>query len=113
MDTRITNVVRVFNRRSYHWKNDRMMNEYFVRAALDDCYESLQLKGYLFLNRVYLALGLPQTKEGQVAGWIYNKKFNDNILWTIWHNNDDEVDVHITFEPMANILDALPSEEEL
>lgn len=30
-----------------------------------------------------------------------------------WHENDEEVDVHITFEPLENILDALSSEEEL
>ena len=57
--------------------------------------------------------GRAQAKEGQVAGWKKKKKLNDHILWSIWHNNDDEVDVHVTFEPMANILDALPSEGEL
>lgn len=34
----------------------------------------LQTKGYLFLNDVYYALGIPKTEAGQVVGWIYDEK---------------------------------------
>lgn len=44
---------------------------------------------------------------------MYDEAHKKDTLWTIWHKNDEEVDVHITFEPLENILDTLPSEEEL
>ena len=113
MNKKVCNVVKTIDRRSYLWKNDREHNELAVKFALDECYDLLKSKGYLFLNRVYLKLGLPLTKEGQTSGWVYDEAHKKDILWTIWHKNDDEVDAHITFESLENILGALPSEEEL
>ena len=113
MDKKICNVVKTIDRHSFLWKNNREYNERTVRCALDDCYDILDWKGYLFLNRVYQKLGLPLTKEGQTSGWVYDKMHENDILWIVWHENDEEVDVHITFEPLENILDTLPSEEEL
>ena len=113
MNKKFCNVVKTIDRHSFLWKNNREYNERAVQCALDDCYDILEWKGYLFLNRVYMRLGLPLTREGQTSGWVYDKMPKKDILWTIWHKNDDEVNVHITFESLENILDALPSEEEL
>lgn len=114
MNKKTYSVVKDITRRSYLWKkDDRETTELGVKYALKECYELLERHGYLFLNRVYLKLGLPKTREGQTSGWVYDKMNKTDILWTMWHKDDDEVDVHITFEPMENILDALPSEEEL
>jgi hypothetical protein len=33
----------------------------------------LQSEGYLYLNDVYEALGIPKTKAGHVVGWIYDE----------------------------------------
>ena len=106
-------VKKTIDHRSYLWGNDRESNELYVKCALNECYDLLLCRGYLFLNQVYLRLGLPATKEGQTSGWVYDEMHKNDTLWTIWHKNDEEVDVHITFEPLENILDALPSEEEL
>ena len=113
MNNKICNVVKTIDRRSYLWKNGREHNELAVKFALDECYDLLKSKGYLFLNQVYRKLGLPLTKEEQTYGWVYDKMYENDILWIVWHENDEEVDVHITFEPLENILDALSSEEEL
>lgn len=113
MNKKICNVVKTIDRHSFLWKNGREHNELAVKFALDECYDLLKSKGYLFLNRVYLKLGLPFTREGQTSGWVYDEMHKKDILWTIWHKNDNEVNVHITFESLENILDALPSEEEL
>jgi hypothetical protein len=42
----------------------------------------LESQGYLFINDVYEMLGFPKIKEGQVAGWIYNKEMpiGDNLV---------------------------------
>jgi hypothetical protein len=36
--------------------------------------QKLQEQGYLFINEVYEMLGLPKCKQGQVVGWLYDKK---------------------------------------
>lgn len=113
MNKKICNVVKTIDHRSFLWRNDREYNDCAVRCALEYCYDFLKGRGYLFLNRVYQRLGLPLTKEGQTSGWVYDEAHKKDTLWTIWHKNDEEVDVHITFEPLENILDTLPSEEEL
>ena len=113
MNKKTCNVVKTIDHRSVMWRNDREYNDCAVRYALEYCYDLLKDQGYLFLNRVYKRLGLPLTKEGQTSGWVYDEAHKKDTLWTIWHKNDEEVDVHITFEPIENILDTLPSEEEL
>lgn len=35
--------------------------------------KKLQSQGYLYLNDVYEALGIPKTKAGHVVGWIYDE----------------------------------------
>lgn len=113
MNNNIYSVTKVFNSSSYLWRYDRKFNECTVKNSLDYCYALLEMKGYLFLNKVYWKLGLPLTKEGQTSGWVYDDIDKIDNLWTIWHKNDDEFDVHITFEMIGNILNVLPSEEEL
>lgn len=113
MDKKTYSVVKVFDKRSCMWYSDREYNEMTVKNCLDDSFEILKRNGYLFLNDVYQILGLPLTREGQTSGWVYDEMHKKDILWTIWHENNEGVDVRITFEPLENILDVLPSEEEL
>lgn len=37
----------------------------------------LQAEGFLFLNEVYEALGIPKTQAGQVVGWVYDEENPD------------------------------------
>ena len=107
MNKKIYSVTRAFNSRSYLWRYDRKYNECTVQWALDYCYALLKMKGYLFLNKVYWKLGLPLTKEGQTSGWVYDDIDKIDNLWTIWHKNDDEFDVHITFEMVGDISERI------
>ena len=42
--------------------------------------DKLRIKGIVFLNEVYEALGMPKTKAGQIVGWVYdeNRKEGDD-----------------------------------
>ena len=113
MGKKTYSVVKIIDHHSPLWRNNREHNNCAIRCALECCYSLLKSQGYLFLNQVYQKLGLALTKEGQTSGWVYNKIRKKDYLWTIWHENNNEIDVHITFEPLENILDMLPSEEEL
>lgn len=42
--------------------------------------QRLKAKGYIFLNEVYIHLGLEPSQEGQFVGWIYNSERGDNYI---------------------------------
>ena len=102
-------VVRSFDRESHLWTNNRSANKLIVDTVLEHCYEKFKARGYLFLNEVYSELGLHVTAEGQVAGWIYSGEYMKKTMWTVWMKPNDR-NVYITFEPLENILHALPHE---
>lgn len=55
------------------WTKDPQTNLVFlhqVQAMLNDRLHSV---GYVFLNEVYDALGLPHTSAGQIVGWLYDE----------------------------------------
>lgn len=65
---------RYFDRLSNHWVRDAEYNHAFVSAQQHYFNQRLQIRGYLYLNEVYHALGIPETKAGQVVGWRLNGK---------------------------------------
>ena len=54
------------------WEKDSEYNLQFLLAQQQYANDLLHADGYLYLNRVYRALGLPETKAGQIVGWIYD-----------------------------------------
>lgn len=55
------------------WEKDAEHNLWFLQIQQNWANEKLKSQGYLFLNDVYEALGIPKTKAGQIVGWTYNK----------------------------------------
>lgn len=60
---------RFFDEYSDNWVKDAEYNHMFVQAQQHYMNQRLQTKGYVFLNEVYEALGLPKSRAGQVVGW--------------------------------------------
>ena len=69
---------RYFDSSCPDWKNNNDYNLFFLKSQQHYANDKLRADGYLFLNEVYKMLGLPETKAGQVVGWIYEPD-NDNI----------------------------------
>ena len=65
-----------------NWCKNPEKNLIFLRGIQQDCNDRLHSRGFLFLNEVYEALGLPMTQYGQQVGWIMG-------------NGDDYVDFGI------------------
>lgn len=110
MNTNIINVVKCFDSSHPLWMNDKKHNKRVVDTILNYCYEKFRSRGYLFLNEVYQELGIPMTRQGQVAGWVFKKDNTKDHMWTVWTKEDDYDDVYITFKPLSDIVDTLPSE---
>ena len=54
------------------WCKDPDLNRMFLKAQQQYANDKLVAQGYLFLNEVYKMLGIPDSKAGQIVGWVYN-----------------------------------------
>lgn len=70
---------RFFDEGSQMWRNDANLNLYFLKSQQNYFNDQLRIRGHVFLNEVYDALGLPRTKAGSVVGWVYSDDPNKNI----------------------------------
>lgn len=64
-----------FDNGSICWTEDREHNLYFLKTTEMYLKELAKTQGFLMLNDVYYALGLPRTISGYQYGW-----FKDDIL---------------------------------
>lgn len=58
-----------FDECSREWNNDPEYNQLFLRSQQNYFNNLLQVRGAVFLNEVYDALGIPRTSAGSVVGW--------------------------------------------
>lgn len=111
MNTKVVNVVKCFDCNHPLWTNDKEYNMLVVKMILNNCYKKFRRRHFLFLNDVYQELGMSLTRQGQIAGWVFDKDHAKDYMWTVWTKDDGyDNDVYITFEPLSDILDALPNE---
>jgi len=73
---------RIYDAGNIGWTKDPQTNLMFLKCQQSAATKRLERQGYLFLNDVYEMLGFAKTKEGQVAGWIYDKEnpIGDNFV---------------------------------
>lgn len=57
-----------------YWEETPEYNLMFLKAQQQYANDLLHTKGYLYLNDVYKMLGFPESKAGQVVGWVYNEE---------------------------------------
>lgn len=93
---------RWFDEGSVNWGRHPLSNQTFLNSQQNYLNDLLQAQGYVFLNDVYIALGLPISSEGQMVGWFRdNPRGGDgyisfgifeNDLYTAkrWINGDDQ-----------------------
>jgi len=60
---------RFFDSSCTQWSKDPYYNLMFVRQQQNYFNDLLKIRGHVFLNEVYDALGLDRTKPGSVVGW--------------------------------------------
>lgn len=60
---------RLFDELNENWQRNAEYNRMFVQSTQNHMNDLLHSRGYVFLNEVYSALGIPETEAGQVVGW--------------------------------------------
>ena len=71
-----------------NWKKDREMNLMFLRQVQNHMNDLLQIRGHVFLNNVYDALGIPRTSAGQLCGWVRGGDGDDFVDFGIYDGAD-------------------------
>lgn len=69
----------IFDRNSAQWSNDQEYNLMFIKAMQNHFNDLLRVRGHVFLNEIFDALGLPRTNQGVIIGWIYGEMSNNFI----------------------------------
>ena len=107
----ITSVTKVFDTTcgSAYNVTEQEYNLLIVKAKINHLSDVLKKRGILFLNDAYLEMGFPLTREGQKLGWFYDEIGFRVNYGTIVHSNM----VEVTFTNLRNVLNKLPSEDEL
>lgn len=59
----------VFDQTCTAWSSTQEYNHLFVKHTMNFMQDKLRAQGYLFVNDVLDALGIPRTPEGQLLGW--------------------------------------------
>ena len=67
----------IFDETNPNWSKDYVGRKFFLEKVRNYCNDRLRANGYLFLNDVYKDLGFPETKAGQVFGWLYRPDDKD------------------------------------
>lgn len=64
---------RFFDESCNGWRPDPDVNLLFLKAQQQLANDMLHWDGHIFLNDVYKLLGMSETPEGQLVGWMYNE----------------------------------------
>lgn len=78
--TRMSPYAKFFDQSSSSFSKNADMNRMFIMSQQEYANMRLQSRGFVFLNEVYEALGLPLTGAGGVVGWVISKDGGDNYI---------------------------------
>ena len=83
---------RYFDEYSIYWdKYNPDQNIAHIRSVLHQANDQLYANGHLFLNDVYQMLGIPDTKEGAILGWIVDEDHqNPYVDFGVYGVNSDD-----------------------
>lgn len=103
---------------SSHWRREPTENVNFLYIQEKLANQRLESRGFLFLNDVFKAIGLPMTKAGNEVGWTWDAHQkgigNGYVSFGIMKNTEDQVErwvngsatgVYLDFNCQGRILD--------
>ena len=70
----------LFDETNIYWEPEAGTNKTFLLIKQQHLNDKLNVKGYLVLNEVHRALGFPDTKAGQIVGWIADTTKGDGYV---------------------------------
>ena len=98
-----------FDSRNPNWHDHAEHNLFFLRAHQNIFNDILIAQGYVFLNQILKAIGLPETIEGNLVGWMLNFDGPAYIEFDLSHEDDPSNAVDIRFNIQGVILFEMPT----
>lgn len=97
---------------SRFWEKAPGYNSTFLSSQQQSWNLELKTRGHVFLNDVLKSIGFPETKEGQIVGWVHNAKDADGYIDFGFNRYPDfvagyERSVMLEFNCDGNILDLI------
>lgn len=69
-DTKNTKFTMLFDKNSPNWSATYEVNEFFLRTVQSYLNDRLKARGHVFVNDVFVELGMPRNPAGQRYGWL-------------------------------------------
>ena len=76
----VSEYARFFDELSSSWSKAPTQNLMFLRHNEQYFNDILKIRGHVFLNEVYDALGIPRTPAGAVCGWVWDNVDGDGYI---------------------------------
>lgn len=96
---------RFFDKSSTKWNHAWEYNPVFLKCQQNYMNDLLRIRGHVFLNEVYDALGLERSEAGSQVGWIYGGSGDDFIDFGIFKGDEYEAIRFIQGDEPAVLLD--------
>ena len=82
----------VFDENCVNWSKDPTYNKMFIMATEQFMRDKCSALGWISLNEVYNALGVPRVLEAQIVGWT----INEPVVFEIFVNpsTPDQLVIH-------------------
>lgn len=71
------------------WDKDPQYNLTFLKGQQDYFNNMLKIRGHVFLNEIYDALGIERTSYGQIVGWVFGGDGDNHIDFGMYDDNQD------------------------
>jgi hypothetical protein len=104
MERNLSQYEKVYDEKSPNWNHEELYNLMFLKATSSHVNDILTVRGHVFLNEVYDALGFPRTPEGQLVGWIKDGDGDGVIDFGI---QDDKTPYQLDFNVDGVIYDKI------
>jgi hypothetical protein len=82
---------RFFDEYSTSWNKEPEYNVAFLKCQQNWFNDKLRVRGHVFLNEVYDALGIERTTAGSVVGWVVSHDGDNYIDFGIFGNNNEQI----------------------
>lgn len=94
-----------FDKSNTNWSPEWEYNRIFLQCQQNYANQKLAARGYILLNEVYEALGIPHTRAGCVVGWHIGKDGDNYVDFGIFDKNKEMARHFVNGNEGAILLD--------
>jgi len=96
---------RFFDESCSEWSKDPEYNLFFLKAQQNIFNDLLKVRGHVFLNEVYDALGIKRSRAGAVVGWVIRPGHDNFVDFGIFDGDREKVRDFVNGKERSILLD--------